>query len=122
MACTVYQKNKKTGMLYAYRSESYRDPSTGKPKVRRTYLGRVDNETNTIIPKAEDGKRNRSKLGGEAPNRIIPEEVKKQLEDQRAQIISLSQQLEQIQTNHENAKRFLNSMRKLLDEYERTCI
>ena len=63
MACIVYQVNKKTNTKYAYRSESYRDPVTKQPRSRRTYLGRVDPETNEIIPKAEKGKRNRSAVG-----------------------------------------------------------
>lgn len=61
MACIVYQVNKKTNTKYAYRSESYRDPITKQPRSRRTYLGRVDPETNEIIPKAEKGKRNRKR-------------------------------------------------------------
>ena len=63
MASIVYRTNKKNGVVYAFRSESYRDPVTKQPKSRRTYLGRVDPVTKEIIPKAEDGKRNRSKLG-----------------------------------------------------------
>lgn len=63
MACIVYRTNKDTGVVYAFRSESYRDPVTKKPKSRRTYLGRVDPVSKEIIPKAENGKRNRSKLG-----------------------------------------------------------
>ena len=59
MSCIVYVTNKKTNAKYAYRSESYRDPVTKKPKSKRTYLGRVDPETNEIIPKATNGKRNR---------------------------------------------------------------
>ena len=46
MSCIVYLTNKKTNTKYAYRSESYRDPETKKPKSRRTYLGRVDPVTN----------------------------------------------------------------------------
>ncbi len=51
MSCIVYQTNKNTGTKYAYKGESYRDPKTGTPKSRRTYLGRVDPETGEIIPK-----------------------------------------------------------------------
>ena len=65
MACIVYQTNHKTGIVYAYRSESYRDPETKQPRSHRTYLGRVDPVTHTIVPKAEEGKRNRSSLGEE---------------------------------------------------------
>ena len=65
MSCIVYQTNKNTGTKYAYKGESYRDPKTGTPKSRRTYLGRVDPETGEIVPKAAKGRRNRSRLGGE---------------------------------------------------------
>lgn len=62
MSCVIYITNKKTNTKYAYRSESYRDPVTKQPKSRRTYLGRVDPDTNEIIPKAEKGKRNRNPI------------------------------------------------------------
>ena len=68
MACIVYQTNKKTGTKYAYRSESYRDPATGAPKSRRTYLGRVDPATGEIVPKASGGGRNTSPLGDGGPD------------------------------------------------------
>ena len=61
MSTIVYQTNKATGTIYAYRSESYRDPVTKRPKTHRTYLGIVDPETKAIVPKAEVGKRNRTK-------------------------------------------------------------
>ena len=54
----MYQTNKNTGTKYAYKGESYRDPKTGTPKSRRTYLGRVDPETGDIIPKAARDSRN----------------------------------------------------------------
>lgn len=63
MGCIVYQTNKKTGVMYAYWNESYRDPITRKPTARRTYMGRVDPETKEIVKKAENGKRNRSPVG-----------------------------------------------------------
>ena len=49
MACIVYQKHK-NGSTYAYRSESFRSPKTGRPTSRRVYLGRVDPETGEILP------------------------------------------------------------------------
>ena len=62
----VYQTDRRSGSTYAYRSEPTRDPKTGRPSQRRTYLGRVDPETGEIVPKAAPGRRNRSRLG-EAP-------------------------------------------------------
>ena len=62
MSSVAYQTGK-NGTKYAYESESFRDPVTHKPKSKRKYLGRVDPETGMIIPKAAEGKRNRSKIG-----------------------------------------------------------
>ena len=49
MSCIVYQTNKKTGINYAYPSESYWDKEKQQPRSRRKYLGRVDPETGEII-------------------------------------------------------------------------
>lgn len=59
----VYQTDRRSGTTYAYRSTSYRDPQSGRPKARREYLGRVDPATGEIVPKAGPGRRNRSPLG-----------------------------------------------------------
>lgn len=50
MAAVVYQKNKKTGAVYAYESESYWDKEKKQPRSRRRYLGKIDPITNEIIP------------------------------------------------------------------------
>ena len=50
VATIVYQRNKKTGVVYAYESESYWDKEKKQPRSRRRYLGKVDPETNEIIP------------------------------------------------------------------------
>ena len=86
MACIIYREDKKTGTKYAYRSESYRDPQTKKPKSKRTYLGRVDPVTNKIIPKGEAGKRNRSKLVNSEPMDVLPVEISDLISQQREEI------------------------------------
>lgn len=63
MSSIVYQTDRRSGSTYAYRSEPTRDPKTGRPSQKRTYLGRVDPETGEIVPKAAPGRRNRSRLG-----------------------------------------------------------
>lgn len=97
MTCTVYQTNKKTCVTYAYRSESYRDPVTKKPKSRRVYLGRVDPETKQNIPKGEEGTRNRSPLGAPGAAEIIPTDLSALLSQQRETIASLQQTVAEFQ-------------------------
>lgn len=62
MPSIVYQKDSRSGSTYAYRSTSYRDLETGRPRSKKEYLGCVDPTTGKIIPKAGPGRRNRAKL------------------------------------------------------------
>lgn len=50
MAAIVYQINKKTGITYAYESVSYWDKEKQQSRAKRKCIGRVDPETQTIIP------------------------------------------------------------------------
>lgn len=50
MAAIVYQKNKKTGVVYAYESVSYWDKEKKQSRARRKCIGRVDPEKNKIVP------------------------------------------------------------------------
>lgn len=98
MAFIAYVKNKKTGAVYAYSQEAYRDPVTKRPKSKRTYLGRVDPVTHEIVEKAPEGKRNRTKLG----EVIDPEsneptaEISKLIQEQRTIIDQQRQQIEEL--------------------------
>ena len=115
MASTVYQTNKKTGVVYAYHSESYRDPITKQPKVRRTYLGRVDPETHLIIPKAEEGKRNTSKIGNkmeEAVQTIMPVEATKILNEKTEQIKLLQDEIATLKSESADEIAKLQKQRK----------
>ena len=96
MATIVYQTNKKTGVVYAYRSESYRDPITKKPTSRRTYLGRVDPVTKEIIRKAEEGKRNRSKLIDKSKGELSLAEAVSRITEQEKQIKNLQDKVDEL--------------------------
>ena len=58
MAAIVYQKDKRSGITYAYESISFWDKEKKQSRARRTLIGRVDNITGEIVP--TDG-RNRKK-------------------------------------------------------------
>ena len=47
MSCVVYQY--RPSGVYAYKSVSYRDPVTKKPKSKREYIGRVDPVTKELL-------------------------------------------------------------------------
>lgn len=46
----IYQKNKKTGITYAYHNESYWDKEKQQSRAKRTLIGKVDPDTGKIIP------------------------------------------------------------------------
>lgn len=50
MAAIVYQTNKKTGITYAYESVSYWDKDKQQSRAKRKCIGRMDPETQKIIP------------------------------------------------------------------------
>ena len=60
MAAIVYQKNKKTGIVYAYESISYWDKEKRQSRAYRKCIGKVESESGKIIPtgkgKAHDKK------------------------------------------------------------------
>lgn len=46
----VYQTDKRSGITYAYENQSFWDPELKRSKSKRKLIGRVDPETNEIIP------------------------------------------------------------------------
>ena len=55
----VKYKNPKTGIIYCYESTPKWDPEKGQARPTRTYLGRWDEEAQSIIP--TNGRRGRPK-------------------------------------------------------------
>jgi hypothetical protein len=100
MSSIVYQTDRRSGSTYAYRSEPVRDPVTGRPSQRRTYLGRVDPETGEIVPKAAKGKRNRSRVG-EAPQEPLTVAESSSLRDEserlRAEVSRLQARVDELE-------------------------
>ena len=50
MAAIVYQKDKRSGITYAYESISFWDKEKKQSRAKRTLIGRYDNETGKIVP------------------------------------------------------------------------
>lgn len=96
----VYQTDKRSGSTYAYRSTSYRDPETGRPRSKREYLGRVDPATGEIVPKAAAGRRNRSKVGELPAEPSLADKMKDrddELEALRTEVVSLRQRVAELE-------------------------
>lgn len=50
MVGIIYQKNKQTGITYAYYNEAYWDKEKKQSRAKRTLIGKVDPETGDIVP------------------------------------------------------------------------
>lgn len=59
MATIVYQKDKRSGITYAYESVSYWDKEKKQSRAKRTLIGRVNSETGAIIPTDGRGRKKR---------------------------------------------------------------
>ena len=69
MASIVFQKDKRSGITYAYKSVSYWDKEKQQSRAKRTLIGRVHEKTGEIVP--TDGrnrkKKNKEELGKRGP-------------------------------------------------------
>lgn len=57
MASIVFQKDKRSGITYAYESVSYWDKEKQQSRAKRTLIGRVDEQTGKIIPTDGHGRK-----------------------------------------------------------------
>lgn len=73
----VYNKDKRSGITYAYESKSYWDKEKKMPRCKRTLIGRVDPETGEIKP--TDGRCRKNSpynKAGKTPEERILERLK----------------------------------------------
>jgi len=74
MASIVFQKDKRSGITYAYESVSYWDKEKKQSRAKRTLIGRLDEQNGKIVP--TDG-RGRKKKDGQLPANPGPVPVTK---------------------------------------------
>ncbi len=92
----VYAKDKRSGITYAYESQSYWDKETKMPRCKRKLIGRVDPETGEIRP--TDGRcRKNSPYRNEekTPEELILERLKPlKLSELRKEAVRLELELQ----------------------------
>jgi len=69
MAAIVYQLDKRSGITYAYESVSFWDKEKKQSRAKRTLIGRVDKDTNEIVP--TDGRCKKDKKKKESISKPI---------------------------------------------------
>lgn len=113
----IYQKNKKTGVTYAYESKSIWVPELKQPRSKRVYLGRVA-EDGTIIPSSKHPGRKPRQIEQEKPaspasanpaaSSDLSQETADLIAQKDQQIASLKQQLDEALAKLDQIKDVLN--------------
>lgn len=78
----IYQKNKKTGVTYAYESKSVWVPELKQPRAKRTYLGKVAPD-GSIIPPSKHHKEPASQQENPQTKALIAEIQEKDIQIQK---------------------------------------
>ena len=107
MSCIVYQVDKKTGVKYAYKSESYWDKEKQQPRSKRTYIGKVDPETGEIIPKEKRGSHSDSK------SNEVSAELKKLYEEVKEKDAVIAELREELKAERKRVSQLENVIRKI---------
>lgn len=100
----VYQKDKRTGITYAYESKAVWDKEKKQSRAKRRLIGRVDPETGEIVP--TDGRgRKRSPYydPGTDTNSEMPRTVKELKEEVirlRAENKTLKEKIRGLESGH----------------------
>ena len=84
----VYQKDKRSGITYAYESKAYWDKEKKQSRAKRTLIGRVDEATGEIVP--TDGRVRRARERAAEPDyKALYEKALAEIARLEAEIASL---------------------------------
>lgn len=94
----VHQHDKRSGITYAYESQSYRDEKTGKWRAKRKLIGRVDPKTGEIVP--TDGRCRKDKVKkeptAEPDYKKLYEKLQKKYASQKTLISALQKEIKEL--------------------------
>ena len=91
----IYQHDKRSGITYAYESNSFWDKEKKQSRATRTLIGRVDSTTGEIIPTDGRCKKDKTKkeLPAEPDYKNLYEKLQKKVAAQETLITALQKEL-----------------------------
>ena len=95
----IRQYDKRSGITYAYESQSYWDPEKKMTRAKRKLIGRVDPDTGEIVPTDGRNKKSKTPASGDTDYRKMYEKLLKKYEAQETLIESLKKQIEELRNN-----------------------
>lgn len=96
----VYQRDKRSGITYAYESRAWWDKEKKQSRAKRTLIGRVDEETGEIVP--TDG-RVRKAAARKAEEAARPR-YKAMYEEQLARVAELEAEVARLRSELESLR------------------
>ena len=97
----VYQKDKRSGITYAYDDQTYWDEELKRRRSKRRLIGRVDKETGVIVP--TDG-RCRKRSPSYQPEQDDTYQMPKTMKEMRAEIKRLLEENSALKAELEKSK------------------
>lgn len=84
----VYQKDKRSGITYAYESKAYWDKEKKQSRAKRKLIGRVDDATGEIVP--TDGRVRKARERAAEPDyKALYEQAKARVAELEAELAEL---------------------------------
>lgn len=114
----IKSRNKKTGILYVYESESYWDKEKQQPRSRRKLIGKVDETTGEIIPTGKKNLKNSLEEEVHSENtdyRKLYEECRKEADASAKEILELRRQLAEAELKAGKLEAKLIEIRKMTE-------
>ena len=107
----VKMKDKRSGTVYVYESESYWDKEKSQPRNRRKLIGKLD-ENGNIVPTGKSG-RKKKETADQSPDQKEVEELQKRLDDAEAAIRERDLKITMLE---KQKKEMASALKKLLEE------
>ena len=96
----VYQKDKRSGITYAYESTAYWDKEKQQSRAKRTLIGKIDPETGEMIPTDGRHRKTEEPSEKEPDYKKLYEKLLKKYEAQEVLIKSLKDEIKQLKADH----------------------
>ena len=108
----VKLKDKRSGTIYVYESESYWDKEKKQPRCRRKLIGKLDEETGEIVPTGKSGRKKstqKEKEENSSPD-LIAEHIR-----------TIAEKEEQIRALEEENRALLDQKQDILETLKALC-
>lgn len=111
---TVKGTNPNTGVTYVYDQHVVVDEETGKKKVKRKVIGKIDPVTGEIVPTSHERKKRKKKTVEEdGKYKSLYEETKEQLKQAEVDLALMKNRLDKAESTVEKYKEKLLQIKKM---------